>query len=266
MKDFKGIIYNIRSFGQPMAYNFNKQQSQAQGYRAMGFGPAMVDEKRKSVHVYSSTTCRDSLCWNFQSGIIGDDEIDWKEGFLKTDKMHLGVVFYMAYTGGKATAKEVQFNKEYFERSIKVLHMFEDFAGWPRTTAHMLRPGNPGAEGKLLVCYYRGSRRWVKAPPMVSLYTLIIRMNLDPVWATAKNFDEIEKIATDEKRNFDTDGQFITNTGRHWRKVLKKYPDLFRKKKITHYWSVLEGNDGVNTLVDLETEDEKTNKIFGKFI
>lgn len=246
----EATIYNPYSTAQGLP-TFDVSEN---GYLSIGFG-AVKPGKKGELAIYGHTSCRDGLCYTFRDGIVGvsNTSITWDEGFLPTDKMHLGVTFGMRHKSGQtASTEEQELVGDWATRSERLLHIFEDFAGWPRTRMYSLKLKNKNAEGRKKGYYFLGSRRWVKAPPMVSFYALIIRMCKDEIWAKPKDFNAVEKLAFDRAGEFKKDDGWIQRTSEYWRRVLKEYPNLFRKRKITHYWGSLEGSDGLAALVEGE--------------
>ncbi len=93
--------------------------------------------------------------------------------------------------------KDEQFGEKLEKNCLPLLHAIEDRLKIPRS--YLERCNDPPAKYKKSgVWILIGSRRWLKAPPMVSLYTLLIRVGMvhNPADTPEQTFDKIISGAT----------------------------------------------------------------------
>jgi hypothetical protein len=197
-------------------------------YYGFSFGTAVFSEN-KEVKTHSGFhTCRESLI-----GQVSDN-LD----SLKTDKTHVLLRWDSGAGDEKKQAANALRNQKWIEKSIKLLHIYEKIAGWPLTKPYKIKTEN-GDSTKLY--YFLSSRRWIKAPYLLSLYLLLIRLcKLDHIdgFKTHNDFTKIiEKISIRDHPQITPDERHVIDTFRYWETLITHYADLFRKRKIEYYWS-----------------------------
>jgi hypothetical protein len=73
--------------------------------------------------------------------------------------------------------KDKEFGKKMIERVVPLLHSIEVKLKMPKTKIAKCK-GVPPIYGSSGVWLLEGSKRWMKAPPMISMYTFLIRVGL----------------------------------------------------------------------------------------
>lgn len=185
-------------------------------YATMQVAPIHEPKNGHIDAAWNTQYCRDGI------GSVMRDAI--ADGSLETDKLRLLFAWY-AYNEKVAL--------EWCGRGLKCLHACEKLAGWPLTRLIRVKHGPKSP----LVVYARASRRWMKAPYMVTLYILLMRMCDDRRWEKVKNFDDLIDIADKTDRNsFKRDGVHIRGTYKYWKAMILGYPHLFEQYKLSYYW------------------------------
>ena len=206
-----------------------------------------------------------------REGLIGT--ISSELASIKTDKTHMLFKWDSGSNKEEEKNKSILANKKWAEKSIKLLHIYEKIAGWPLTKPYKVKTDNGE---KTLLYYFLGSRRWVKAPYLLSLYILLVRL------CKLENFDDfkthddlikiVENISERGNRNVSMDERHALDTIPYWKTIIEYYSDLFRKKKIEYYWSrerLLTGRnvsyEGITCLSNGNTSNETLYKKFMEF-
>lgn len=204
---------------------------------ALGHAP---DDKGKVEAALGFHTCREGLVGNMRDSIMGNSSTA-----IKTDKMRM----LFRWTLGKNRTHDEAEHREWLNRGLSVLHAYERFAGWPLTKVYSLDCGKKFDYVKTY--YFLSSRRWIKASYLVSLYILMVRLGRNSDLSGFKGAAGFEKLANGLMNkytaanggwnklpaSFNSDVGWLRLTLPYWGVVLKGYPEMFRKMKVTHYWS-----------------------------
>lgn len=194
-----------------------------------GFSFGLADVNEKEVEAFGGFhTCREGLL----SKISSDTDN------INTDKAYM----LLKWEAGSKNALEAEditknnlSNQKWIETSLKLLHLYEKIAGWPLTKMYRVKTDN-GDNTKLYYCI--SSRRWIKAPYLMSLYVLLVRIGRFDYLYNFKTEENLAEIVSKLSiGNNSTDERYIKETFQYWRTIVTKYGDLFRKKKIEYYWS-----------------------------
>ena len=202
-------------------------------YQGLTFGLAKLNEDKVEV-VDNFYSCRDGLLGRIHTNIIHTNIEK-----IKTDKTHMLLQWC---AGSPAQLSKAQItennlkNQKWIENSIKFLHLYEKLAGWPLTKTHRVKTDNDDAT-KLY--YFLSSRRWIKAPYLISLYVLLIRIGRFDYFDKFKTYKDLTSVVDKLSKTTGptTDERYIIETFKYWKTIATCYPDLFRKKKIEYYWS-----------------------------
>jgi hypothetical protein len=139
------------------------------------------------------------------------------------------------------------------ERALKVLHLYENAFGFPRTICQRLNvvKGSDASEvheikmlpykERVEYLHMLTSRKWIKSSYMVSLLFLILRN----VYQSGGDIPEkaFESLDTFKSALKEPHGQKLTRslhmseTYRYWETILRNYHELFGKFSIEHNWS-----------------------------
>lgn len=127
--------------------------------------------------------------------------------------------------------KEDKNFKAKIKRAQKILHHYENMAGWPKS-----RISTVVDENQMIL--FTGSARWMLSPPLVSMYTLLIRLgdkNIEE-FKTDKELQKIyEKLGNTKYCGNDNDLRYIRDCYDKLDIVIKYHEELFGKKIEENY-------------------------------
>ena len=191
------------------------EQYNSSSYTGIFFG-ACHEPKDGKVRLVSSThSCRDGFGTKVRESIMSDD------GSFVTDKCR--ILFRWSGAGTN--------NEEWALRGLAAMHAAEKCAGWPLTRMQKVEMGVSNQKA----VYCRGSRRWIKAPYLLTLYILLMRMCADDRIQGFKDIDGLIKTINSIS-SLKRDNDQVRKTVGYWKALLLAYPEMFQKKKITYYW------------------------------
>lgn len=210
----------------------------ASSYFSFSFGMAPTPGKEKVVTVTNFHSCREGLISDIRTLITGQGNR------MSTDKMRM---IFKWNLSEKNITHDTAEHREWLNRGLNILHAYERLAGWPLTKVFEMNTGR----NFIKAYYFLSSRRWIKASYLVSLYVLMVRLGKNSALTGFKNSAEFEKLANGLINKYSTasggwkqtpagfsgDTGWLKSTLPYWGTILKGYPEMFRKMKITHYWS-----------------------------
>jgi len=229
---------------------------------------------------------------NFSFGLAtfsssGDNVVQTKGGFhscreglisktsshldtINTDKAHM----LLKWDAGSSDALEQKImtknnlnNQKWIEKGVNLLHFYERMAGWPLTKIYKVKTN---FDDSVKLYYFLSSRRWIKAPYLMSLYILLIRIGKFDYFEDFKTYDDLIKIVGKINRSNSPDERYIVDTFKYWKTIVKNYPELFRKRKIEYYWSTerlnTDGYVGYEGIAYLSSGSSNNIELHGKFM
>lgn len=170
----------------------------------------------------------------------------------------------------KAGKDSAETFKAQMKLAKKLLVHYEKMAGLPETK--ILRvTGDPSLR------LFISSSKWMKAPHLVSLYTLLIRLGARPMsFKTNKELQkefqrvvkEAEKIAREKRKNLVNDLRYLKSTGKWLDLIMVGMDKLVQEKTIANYPEVhtntLHNYGGVVSLCGDRHFDKKLKEAFKK--
>jgi hypothetical protein len=212
------------------------------------------------------TYCRESLCEYIRQQFkkVGSYGID-------TRMLHM-----VAYRRVPIKTGAIAFNSQ-IEAALKVLNTVESHYGWPLTRVYPLTLIGDQAtvDSRNQFYYVRSTKRWMKAPAMLSMYLLLFR-----IACLNKRYKFIQKITSFKtlfevlidlsKRSSGHELAYFRIHGDRWPLVLDNYQKLFGKRDMKDlYWPNTKSylfSEGINTLCDCDSEDKKLRAEFKSII
>lgn len=153
----------------------------------------------------------------------------------------------------------------------------ESHYGWPLTKVYAIEPCKDQEDilPSNLFYYITASRRWMKAPAMLSLYTLLFRVasnngkfRFDTRIKDIKSFYEI--LADASKKSSYSEMYYVGAHISTWPMVLDNYDKLFGSRSIESLYNPGGGayffSEGINRLCDQDSKDHKLNRAFVKIM
>ena len=212
-------------------FSYGPDKINLPSYNGFSFGIVKFDAKDdKLISNYKGFHgCREGLIGTISSNLAN----------IETDKTHMLFRWDSGIDKEGKKNESILANKKWAEKSIKLLHIYEKIAGWPLTKPYKVKTDNGE---RTLLYYFLGSRRWVKAPYLLSLYILLVRLCKLENFDNFKTHDDLIKIVEDiskrgKSSNISMDERHALDTIPYWKTIIGYYSDLFRKKKIEYYWS-----------------------------
>lgn len=185
---------------------------------------------------------------------------------------------------GKKVEEFPELEKTY-TRSIlfgkKVLNMLEGEAKWLKTKVYRLV--DPDFEDSHISYMFEASRRWMKAPYLLSMFCLIVRsantLTFDVNGKRFKDASEIIKKVKTLKDYFalieqsrDNLACYVYQSYPYWQLILKSYPEIWEKRKMEYYWdtdrlpSRWPSHEGLQKLITGDAADDEVRKKFKKIL
>jgi hypothetical protein len=207
-------------------------------------------------------SCREAVCSNIRDQI---GHVDLGEVFDKTR--------LILYFRGHKHRKKPYYNKLHaeFERTItvgtKLVNLYEKELGWPLTKIY---PLENDVSRRHIFYYVVGSKRWIKAPALLSLYMLLFR--LGHLTHMSRKFSgrfstfngamrSLNELAS--KKHVTGDLSYFKEHKDYWMFLLSNYKRLFGKRDMSDLWQPKQSyggglfSEGINTLCDHDTQDVK---------
>ena len=213
--------------------------------------------------VTSITYCRETVCEYIRQQIR-----DIKDNGIELNHLHM-IVFRKVAEG------KLKSNLERFEDQVltaqHIINNIEKHYGWPLTKIRLSIITNKGMPESCRAYYISASKRWIKSPVMLSLFTLIFRVSARitkkyNARKNIKNFDTIfsllDKVA--EKSRYE-ELAFYRAHGKRWKVVLDNYNKLFGRRGMLDLYYPVSGwhfTEGINRLCDEDSNDKILNQTF----
>jgi len=224
------------------------------------FTTAPVDGKIKTLTIL--TYCRESICEYVRQQVRGVRHYD-----IDLNKLHMVI-------NRKSTVKDPKSFAQQVAAGIAMLNAIEKNYGWPLTRAYPV--SNDQYLAKTQHFYYvAASKRWIKAPAMLSLFTLLFRI------ATQETKFKFKQKVKTMKSLFNTLDGLAKNCSQHnvvyyrvhgknWKLVLDNYNKLFGSREISDLYFPKTGGyfftEGINELCDGSTRDITLNEQFSGLV
>jgi hypothetical protein len=228
--------------------------------------------------VTSLTYCRESFCEYIRQDVrkVIDHGIDLKK---------LQMITYR-----RVKNKSPEEAKDFADQTAaaqKMFNVIEKHYGWPLTRVYPLelikrQPAHPidlverqPAYVLNKFYYISASKRWIKAPAMLSLYTLLIRIAAnEPKFKFRHKIRSMKSLfaVLDDLAKMSTypEIRYYKAHGHNWQLMLDNYRKLFASRSMEDLYYPQHGGyfftEGVNHLCDVVSKDRKLNKVMSKLV
>ena len=209
------------------------------------------------------TYCRESMC-----EYIRQDLRNVSNYGVVLSKVHLIIHRSVAPKGASVFEKQVLAGQN-------MVNIIEQHYGWPLTRIYGAGLFNPKESKRDRFYYITASKRWIKSPIMLSLFTLLFRIaTIEREFKFTKNinsFDDIfivlGKLAS---ANNQIELSYFRAHGHYWEAVLDHYQQLFGKHSMARMYSPDNNGyyftEGINTLCDCSSGDRTLTTAFKKIL
>jgi len=211
--------------------------------------------------------CRESLC-----EVVRQDLRDIACNNINMAKIHMVIYKIVSTTNTKERLKDFQNEVLAGQRIVNTL---EKHYGWPLTKVYPVSVNIKSKAKNNGFYYITAGKRWLKAPAMLSLFTLLFRIAANESKVKFKHkirsmkslfsaLDDVaSKISYHETRYYKVHGEY-------WLLVLNNYKKLFGGRSMKSLYSPGKDNyyfeEGINSLCDEDSEDRRLNVAFKRIL
>ena len=222
----------------------------------------IIDENGDIKAVTKSRSCREGFATNLHRYLEIEENNNLKKACLIVQKNFAGHVDldgsfegmpYLGQSGYCQTSHGcIDALMACLKTGIHLINIIEEEIGWSKSQLFLLDSSDlsvkHGAMRNSRAGMVMSSRRWVKAPPIASLWILLLTAFQGPHIKKAIidrfiNFEgAAEKVFTEVAEYYGGlyRGGYIRESFPKALKFLKAYPELFRKRKMYYYWNCSE--------------------------
>jgi len=156
----------------------------------------------------------------------------------------------------------------------KMLNVIEKHYGWPLTRVYAAKAVQKMPTSWQFY-YVAASKRWIKAPAMLSLFTLLFRIaEAETKFKLRGRIRSMKSLFTTldylAERSNSHEVRYYSKHGHRWQLVLDNYRRLFSGRNMTDLYFPQSGGyffeEGINHLCDKSSKDRALNKAFHKII
>jgi hypothetical protein len=176
----------------------------------------------------------------------------------------------------KVPPKDLKTKLKIFQDQViagqRMANAIEREYGWPLTKIYPADPGTDNVASNNKFYYIAASKRWIKSPVMLSLFTLLFRMSTNNQRFQFKNritsmkslFKVLDEIAP--KISYG-EMSFYRTHGKRWKLVLNNYQKLFGSRSMVSLYYPSAGgsyffSEGINQICDENSKDKELNSAF----
>jgi len=156
----------------------------------------------------------------------------------------------------------------------KMLNVIEKHYGWPLTRVYAADP-TQYMPVSWKFYHVAASKRWIKSPAMLSLFTLLFRIGVAEtkfklrrrIRSMKSLFATLDNLA---ERSSLHEVRYYNKHGHRWQLVLDNYKNLFSSRSMSDLYFPQSGGyfftEGINQLCDESSKDYVLNKTFCKIV
>jgi hypothetical protein len=160
---------------------------------------------------------------------------------------------------------------KWMKESVRMVNIFEKYMGWPLT--RLSRVSNQTLGKKKLSTYYtvvfaiQGSAKWLRAPQLLSLYLLIIRLGrfytvTKKAFKSMDDLNELSKAISvrSQEGQANGDAKFFRGIKPHLLTVLDNRQTLFFYRTAREHFHYNDGFTGITKLVNGTADTDLVNR------
>ena len=213
------------------------------------------------------TYCRESFCEYVRQEVrkVNNHGMDLR-------KLHM-----LTYRRVKnKTAEEAKIFENQTVAAQRMFNVIEKHYGWPLTRVYpleLIKEQKAPVNSKFY--YISASKRWIKAPAMLSLYTLLIRIaSNEPKFKFRHKIRSMKSLFTVldslAKRSTYPEIMYYKEHGHNWQLMLDNYRKLFASRTMEDLYFPQAGGyfftEGINHLCDVASKDVTLNNVMEKLV
>ncbi len=256
--------YSLSKYKNPNMYSYGGQEDHTFIKWALCSHPA----KGKVKQLSRFDTCREILCCR-----IFDVISRTTKRTIPTDKLRL-VVKIASSSGDSQTQRGYQKTMDKWTKAAThMLNIIEKEHKWVLTKAYPIKPYSHGDKIYMLVA----SKKWMRSPHMLSLFTLIFRINTHrgmrssttnrlklykSIMKHIKKFS-VEGVVVGDKSRVNTTIEYWDPLLRNYNKMFKGFPmkDVFNRYSYRHH-----AEEGINGLCSNRCTSHKLQERFNEVV
>jgi len=206
------------------------------------------------------TYCRESFC----------EYVRQEARKVTTNKVNLDKLQMVIYR--RVGERRLKSNSKIFERQVlagqKMVNTIEKYQGWPLTRIYPVIIEEVPENN--LAYFITANKRWLKAPAMLSLYTLLFRIaSSEAKFKFIKNIESYDNLFKVLKEAADKSSYmemaYCRVHSKYWPLILDNYQTLFGDRTMKKLYYPKGGwhfSEGINRLCDGNTNDDVLRKRF----
>ena len=225
--------------------------------------PYKFDGGMRTHNVTELTYCRESFC-----EYVRQELRDIRHQGIDLNKLHM--VAHRKIAGKKGAASKIFQGQMMATQTMA--NAIEKHYGWPLTRVYPIKVVQ-ATTGNSEFYYITASKRWIKAPAMLSLFTLLIRIAASEskfkfrhrIRSMKSLFAVLDELYT--KSSY-AEIMYYGKHGHNWKLVLDNYRKLFGSRNMEDLYFPADTNylftEGINNLCDVSSKDKTLNDTFKK--
>ena len=254
--------YSLSKYKNPNWYSYGGQDDHIYIKWALCSHPA----KGKIKQLSRFDGCRETLCCRMFDAISA-----LTKQTIPTDKLRLVVKIASSSSGSQTQRGYQKTMDKWTKAAIHVLNIIEKEHKWMLTKAYPITPYSYGDKIYMLVA----SKKWMRSPHMLSLFTLIFRINTQRGMRSSttnrfKLYKNIMKYIKEFGVGGYADSPTINTTIEYWDPLLRNYNKMFKgfpMKDVFNRSSYrYHAEEGINGLCSNQCTNPKLQRRFNEVV
>lgn len=212
--------------------------------------------------------CRELFSYRLRQFLHPATQTDFKQ--KDSDPFNINRFFFCAITKNKHWTSK--FTREWVIEAQRVINIFEKNLGWGLTKVYNIESKTPFVETYL----FSASAKWLRAPQLISLYLLLLRLGVNKSIKQFKNLDDLENTIKTFKtlmlqkkvsEHLMTDMNYLIRIKDYIPMILKNVNSLFFCQKVEENYRNCNSYEGICNLVERGApNNKKLDNTFRKLI
>lgn len=265
--------YTLSKYTSPHIYNYGGQDDHIYSRWALCSCPNAKGEVKQ---LSGFDRCRETLCCRifdaFDNRGHGLNGNSIKKKSIPIDKLRLVVKIGSNSNYSPTQAKRQKIMDKRTKSALHMLHIIEKEHKWGLTKAYPIKPYSYGDKIYMVVA----SKKWMRSPHMVSLFTLIFRISGDQAFQASsfmrlRSYKAIMRCLKEFGRNNDYSDKFKVHTSlKYWDPLLRNYNKMFRgypmKDTFNRSNYISHSQEGINRLCANACTNSKLQERFNEVV
>ncbi len=256
--------YSLLKYSNPNWYNYGGQANHIYLQWAICDHPTVKGKVRQ---LSRFDHCRETLCCRIFDAL----DRQFKGKSMPIDKLRL-LVKIGSNSHHSPTQEEYQGRMDRHTKSaLRTLNIIEKEHKWSLTKAYPIKPYSFGDKVYMIVA----SKKWMRAPHLVSLFTLIFRISGDqmlqtPSFMRLKSYKSVMQHMEKFSAGGGSDGAKVKASLKYWGPLLHNYSKIFKgypmKKAFDRSTYRSHAEEGINRLCEGRCTNHKLQERFNEVV